>query len=171
MNWEFFHKKWAGQSIMVALSISFVARIIFMNKQTITLTLPEPIYQHLQKKAQITTSPLNEVVFQILSQNLPPEVEEDLPFNYRIELESMGNLSDNVLWQIAESTMNQDKVALYDTLLARHKASNLTPIGTELLTKLREESEQLMLRKAHAYLILKNRGHKLPTLDELREQS
>ncbi len=142
-----------------------------MNEQTITLTLPEPIYQHLQKQAQITTSPLNEIVFQILSQSLSPEIEEDLPFNYRIELESMAHLSDDVLWQMAESTMNQDKVALYDTLLARHKARNLTPIGKEWLTKLREESEQLMLRKAHAYLILKSRGHQLPTLDELREQS
>jgi len=142
-----------------------------MNEQTITLTLPEPIYQHLQQKAQITASPLNEVVFQILSQSMPPEVEEDLPFNYRIELESMAHLSDEVLWQMAESTMNQDKVALYDTLLARHKANNLTSTGKEWLTKLREESEQLMLRKAHAYLILKSRGHQLPSLDELHEQS
>jgi hypothetical protein len=37
--------------------------------------------------------------------------------------------------------MNQDKVALYDTLLARHKAGNLTPIGKEWLTQLRGKNE------------------------------
>ncbi|HDN27373.1 MAG TPA: hypothetical protein ENG03_09825 [Thioploca sp.] len=142
-----------------------------MTAHTITLTLPEPIYHHLQSQAQITTRPLNDVIFKILSQSLPPEVEEDLPFNYRIELESMAHLSDDVLWQIAQSTMNQDKAALYDILLARHKTEQLTPIGQKWLTQLREDAEQLMLRKAHAYAILKNRGHQLPTLEELREQS
>ena len=142
-----------------------------MTAHTITLALPEPIYQHLQNQAQITTRPLNDVIFQILSQTLPPEVEDDLPFNYRIELESMAHLSDDVLWQIAQSTMNQDKVALYDILLARHKTGQLTPIGQKWLTQLREDAEQLMLRKAHAYAIIKNRGHQLPTLEELREQS
>jgi hypothetical protein len=140
-----------------------------MTTHTITLALPEPIYQHLQSQAQITTRPLNDVIFQILSQSLPPEVEEDLPLNYRIELESMAHLSDEVLWQIAQSTMNQDKVALYDILLARHKAGQLTPIGQKWLTQLRQDAEQLMLRKAHAYAILKNRGHQLPTLEELRD--
>jgi hypothetical protein len=140
-----------------------------MTDHTVTLTLPEPIYQHLRSQAQ--TRPLNEVVFQILSQSLPPEVEEDLPFNSRLELESMAHLSDEVLWQIAQSTMNQDKVALYDILLARHKTGKLTPIGKEWLTQLREDADKLMLRKAHAYAILKTRGHKLPTLEELREQS
>ena len=77
----------------------------------------------------------------------------------------------HVLWQIAQSTMNQDKVALYDILLARHKTEPLTPIGQKWLTQLREDAEQLMLRKAHAYAILGNRGHQLPTLEELREQS
>jgi hypothetical protein len=52
-----------------------------------------------------------------------------------------GYLSDEVLWQMAQSTMNQDKVALYDTLLARHKAGNLTPIGKEWLTQLRGKNE------------------------------
>jgi len=155
-----------------------------MTAHTITLTLPEPIYQHLQSQAQIITRSLNDVIFQILWKSLPPEVEEDLPFNYRMELESMAHLSDEVLWQIAESTMNQDKVALYDILLARHKAEQLTPIGKKWLTQLREDAEQLMLRKAHAYAILKNRGHQFSmfpfsskngnietTLEELREPS
>jgi hypothetical protein len=44
---------------------------------------------------------------------LPP-VEEDLPPALGAELESMAALSDDMLWQIAQSSMNQDKIALYD---------------------------------------------------------
>jgi hypothetical protein len=135
---------------------------------TITLTLPEPIYKQLQNQAKITSRSLDEIASQLFMRSLPPPVEEDLPPSYRIELESMPHLSDEVLWQIAQSTMNQDKVAFYDILLERHKAEKLTPIGRQWLTQLREEAEQLMLRKAHAYAILKNRGHQLPTLEELR---
>ncbi len=131
---------------------------------TITLTLPEPIYKQLQNQAKITSRSLDEIASQLFMRSLPPPVEEDLPPSYRIELESMAHLSDEVLWQIAQSTMNQDKVAFYDILLERHKTEKLTPIGRQWLTQLREEAEQLMLRKAHAYAILKNRGHQLPTL-------
>jgi len=138
---------------------------------TITLTLPEPVYKHLQNLAKITTRSLDEIASQVFVQSLPPKVEEDLPLSCRTELESMAHLSDDVLWQIAQSTINQDKVALYDILLERHKTERLTPIGREWLTQLREDAEQFMLRKSHAYVLLKNRGHKLPTLDELREQS
>ena len=80
----------------------------------------------------------------------------------------MSVLSDETIWQIADSQMNQDKVALYDVLLERLKNGSLTPEGQELLTDLRNEADALMLRKAHAYTLLKSRGHKLPSLDELR---
>ena len=139
-----------------------------MTDHTITLTLPEHFYQCLQNQAQQTARSLSELVSQVLMQSLPPEVEKDLPPHSQAELESMAQLSDEVLWQIAQSTMNQDKVALYDVLLERHKACELTLIGREWLTQLREETERLMLRKAHAYALLKSRGHKLPTLDQLK---
>jgi len=80
----------------------------------------------------------------------------------------MDDLSDEALWQIAQSTMNRDKVAIYDVLLERNQASSLTPEGQEWLTRLRKEADSLMLRKAHAYALLQSRGHKLPSLEELR---
>ena len=79
-------------------------------------------------------------------------------------------LSDDALWQIARSVMNQDKVAQYDVLLERNRAGALTPEGQEWLDTRRNEADALMLRKAQSYALLKSRGHKLPTLDELRAQ-
>lgn len=94
-------------------------------------------------------------------------VESDLPVALQIEFKAMEALSDSALWAIAESVMNPDKVVLYDVLLERHQENTLTAEGRELLAQLREESDFLMLRKAHAYALLQSRGHQLPTLQEL----
>jgi hypothetical protein len=142
-----------------------------MSVRTVTLKLPEHLYDQLETQARAATRSVDEIVVQSLARSLPPPMEKDLPLSLQTELEAMGHLSDEALWRIAESAMNRDKVALYDVLLERHQASTLTPEGQEWLTRLREEAEALMLRKAHAYALLQSRGHKLPTLEELHDQT
>ncbi len=138
-----------------------------MGVYTLTITLPEHMYERLQAQARTTSRSVDEVIVQALARTLPPPVEDDLPPAPKEELEAMAHLSDEALWHIAQSTMNPDKVALYDLLLERHHAGTLTPEGREWLTRLREEAEALMLRKAHAYALLQSRGHTLPPLEEL----
>lgn len=105
-----------------------------------------------------------------LSLHAPPSVEDDLPLKLRMELKALEALSNEALWAIGRSTMNEDKVALYDVLLERKQTGNLTAEGRELLDSLREEADFLMVRKAHAYALLQSRGQKLPSIEELRNQ-
>jgi hypothetical protein len=142
-----------------------------MSIHTVTLTLPEYIYKWLETQAQAVTSSVDEIAVQTLARSLPPPVEKDLPPTLQTELQAMKDLSDQALWQIAQSTMNRDKVALYDVLLERQQADSLTLEGQEWLTRLRQEAEALMLRKAHAYTLLQSRGHELPSLQELRART
>lgn len=139
--------------------------------RSVTLTLPEPLYRRLQSRARGAARPIDQIAVQILSRAIPPAVEEDLPSHLRIELQAMEHLSDDALWQIAQSTMNPDKVALYDVLLERHQMGSITPEGQEMLTRLREEGEALMLRKAHAYVLLQSRGHRFPSPERLHNPS
>lgn len=141
-----------------------------MTVQTITLGLPEAIRKQLESQARAKARSIEEVAIQALARSLPPTVEDDLPVALRAELKAMSRLSDSSLWDIAEGTMNPDKVALYDVLLERLQDHTLTPEGREWLARLREEADTLMLRKAHAYALLKARGHALPALEELRPQ-
>jgi len=138
-----------------------------MSVHAITLTLPDRLYRRLNIQARMVTRSIGEIVVQTLERSLPPPVEDDLPIAIQAELEAMSNLSGEALWQIARSSMNRDKVALYDVLLERHQIGALTHEGQEWLTNLREEAEALMLRKAHAYALLQSRGHQLPSLEEL----
>ncbi len=77
-----------------------------MTYQTITLTVPETLYRRLETQARTAARPVEEVAARVLTRNLPPLVEDELPPALRAELKAMSHLSDESLWQIAESTMN-----------------------------------------------------------------
>jgi hypothetical protein len=136
---------------------------------SLTVTLTDHLYRQLQRQAQVVNRPLSEVAATALESLVVP-VEDDLPPGLQAELSAMAYLSDDALWQIASSVMNNDKIALYDVLLERSRSGMLTSEGQAWLDTLRDEADALMLRKAQAYALLKSRGHKLPTLDELRAQ-
>lgn len=131
----------------------------------------DSLYQQLRRQAQETQRSIDDLVEHTLRRHLSPPLGSNLPPEIQTELEALENLSDDALWQIAESKMNPDKVAMYDALLERQKLGTLTPEGYAWLKKLRHEADALMLRKAHAYVLLKNRGHQLPTLEELQQHS
>ena len=136
---------------------------------SLTVTLPDYLYRQLQRQAQVVNRPLAEVAATALA-SVVASVENDLPPGLQAELSAMADLSDDALWQIAGSMMNKDKVALYDLILERRQSGTLTPEGQAWLNTLRDEADALMLRKAHAYVLLKSRGYRLPTLDELHTQ-
>lgn len=135
-----------------------------------SVKIPDSLYHRLRRQAKAAKLSVDVLVEQTLSRHLLPSVEEDLPDVLKAELDAMANLSDATLWQIAESQMNADKVALYDLMLERLHADELTAEGQQLLNELRDESQALTLRKAHAYALLQSRGHVLPTLEELQSR-
>ena len=140
-----------------------------MTEHTVTLALPEELYRELEAQAQVGAVGIDQVVLGTLRRHLPP-VENDLAPEVRVELRAMDYLSDDALWQIATASMNSDKVALWDLLLERKGAGELTPEGQDLLNRLRAEGELLTLRKAHAYVLLKARGHSVPRLNDLHSE-
>jgi hypothetical protein len=139
--------------------------------RSITVSLPEDLYDQLEARARTAARSVDEMVAQTLARSLPPSAEPELPPAAQAELQAMEHLSDEALWAIARSTANDDKIALYDLLIERQNAGTLTTEGRRLLTDLREEADALMLRKAHAYALLQSRGYTLPTLDELHPQT
>lgn len=142
-----------------------------MTTRTLTLSIPEDLYDHFETQAQAVKRTVDDFVLDTLSRYAPPTVEDDLPPKLQIELDAMNALSDDALWLIGRSMMNEDKVALYDLLLDRNQSGTLTTEGQEMLSSLSEEADSLMLRKAHAFAILQSRGHQLPSIEELRKQN
>ena len=79
----------------------------------------------------------------------------------------MEHLSDEALWAIARSVASPDTLALYDLLIERKQEGALTPEGQHWLEQVAQDTDYLMVSKAQAYVLLKQRGHVLPTRDQL----
>ncbi len=135
--------------------------------QTITLELPDVIYQPVQRMAEATRRPLTEMLIGALRASLPPV--EDLPSALTAELISLENLSDDALGQMMISRVPVDRQRKLDRLLRKKKTGKLTSLEQNDLSSLQHEADLVMLRKARAAVLLRFRGHRLPTLSELRK--
>jgi predicted transcriptional regulator len=136
-----------------------------MTTRTLTVNVSEEIYRRLEERARAAAQPVASVVAQTIAQSFAPE--ERLPPALKAELDAMEHLSDEALWTIARSVASPDTLALYDLLIERKQEGALTPEGQQWLAQVAHDTDSLMVRKAHAFLLLKQRGHTLPTLDEL----
>jgi len=128
-----------------------------MTYQTVTLQLPKPIYQSVWRTAKAVKRPLADVLVTVLKSSLPSL--EGLPPELMKELTALESLSDAQLWVVARSKLSQLKQQQLRRLLHKNQAETLTEREQQALNKLILESEQLMLRKARAGVLLKWRGY------------
>jgi len=140
-----------------------------MTAQTITLHLPDRLYQRLSETADASQQSLDAIVLQSIRTGLPPSLDR-VPERYRTDLQALNRMSDEMLWQIARSDIGADKAALYEELLEQNQRGELNTEDQARLSTLREEADMLMLRRSFAYALLRWRGHRIPTLAELEGQ-
>lgn len=138
-----------------------------MNARTVTVTLPEDLYTQLESQARTAARSVDDLVAQTIARGLMLVTDPDLPPTIQVDLAAMEHLADDMLWEIAGSTASSDTIALYDLLTERQQDRQLTAQGQQWLQRVREEIEALMLRKAHAYVLLKQRGYQLPAIENL----
>jgi hypothetical protein len=80
----------------------------------------------------------------------------------------MEALSDEKLWKIAESTAPEKDQNAIARLLRKNRGPALTEREQQSLARLINETDRLALRKSYAYLLLKYRGHRIPTTSEIK---
>ena len=137
---------------------------------TVAIQVPTGLYRRLERLADLTHRPLESLIEQTLSANLPP-LPDDLPDGVRNALVTLEGLSDDDLWQIMHSMFPEEQHAQFVALRAKARDGMLTESEHALLDAFRAEADLVMLRKVYAALLLKWRGHRLPTLAELEAQS
>lgn len=136
-----------------------------MITQTITLKLPEPLYRSARQVAEATEQPLETLLTDGIARMLPPL--DDVSPAEAAELAKLASLDDTSLWQEARATMNPAEQAMMHELLDRQGASELTPADHARLQDLLEVYGRLMVRKAHAYLLLARRGYRVPMQEDV----
>lgn len=129
-----------------------------MISQSLTLHLPEHIYQRLQRVAQTTRQPMEAVAYQSLQGNLPPLIE-DVPDEWRGDLIEFEQLDDEALWKIAQEQLLKTQWERHQELLQRNQDGVLTDDERGELTRLRTAADRFVFRKSYALALLKWRGH------------
>ena len=133
-----------------------------MSVRTITVTLPDMLYERVKRTADASARSVEEVCTQSIALSLP-ELEEDLPADLRSELAALPLLSDTELQTIAHGMLSDDAQQQLELLAAEQKQRALSHTEECTLNLLLTDAQRLMLRKAEAYRLLARRGHTLFT--------
>jgi hypothetical protein len=133
-----------------------------MTVQTLHIPLPEAIVQRLQRVADATRQPLEEVVVQTICGNLPPALE-DLSPALREVVADLPTLGDEALWAVARTSLPPQQWRRHQRLLRRAQEGPLTAAEQQELETLREATDRFVTRRSYALALLKWHGHTLPT--------
>jgi len=128
-----------------------------MSVQSVTLNLPETVYEQIQRAAVKTKRRVDEIMAEAVAAVAP--IMDSAPQNLRAVLAQMAYLNDAALWQAARSTMTVEQRERLQFLHDKQQREALTAEEkTEeqiLLTLYRET----LLIRAQAVVILKMRGY------------
>ena len=128
-----------------------------MASHTITLNLPETVYEQIQQAAETARRPVNEVLVEAIAAVAP--VVNTAPDHLRAALAHMAYLNDAAPWQAARTTMPPEQRIRLATLHDKQQYSSLTPEEqAEEQALLRLYRETLLVR-AQAAVLLKQRGY------------
>jgi predicted transcriptional regulator len=131
-----------------------------MPPQTVTLELPEHLYRTVSKLAQITKRPLTEILQESLAHTLPPL--DDIPAEEADVFVHMSTLNDAALWRASKVTLSEEQQEALHALLDRQSAGELTPDDAVRLQEILDQYGHLLVRQAHAWLLLARRGYHVP---------
>lgn len=127
-----------------------------MTFQTITLRVPNTVYQRAKRTAEALQRPVDKTIIDTLRVALP--ALDDVPLEMTNDLAAMSTFSDESLWEITRSVMPAKMQTRFRTLAAAQRERELTRPQLQKLDELRQEYGRITLRKAHAYSLLHERG-------------
>lgn len=131
---------------------------------TITIHLPEPVYQRVKCTADTLSLSLERVITEAVDLLLPA-FERDIPAAWQTDLTALPLLSDSQLWKIAHQRMNVQQQSRLEALAEAQKLRTLTAEEHSTLAHLMQSAQHLMVAKAEAYRLLAQRGHTVFSTD------
>lgn len=134
-----------------------------MEDQTLTLRIPNHLFQWLQHRAEGTHRPIEAEAIDLLrnateARGVSAELQ-DLQ-------EAMADLSDEELWDAAHNSLAQEATAALQRLRAKRKRAGLTLAEWQRRDDLLRQYDRGILIRSRALLLLKERGYDISALLE-----
>ncbi|MEW5985547.1 MAG: Arc family DNA-binding protein [Chloroflexota bacterium] len=128
-----------------------------MTVQTITLRLPNQLYQQVKQRAQARQRSVEDELVAVVAASLPDQ--EELPGDLAAELEQLSLLTDDELWQTARTTMKPAEIKRMQALSTRQRGKGLTAAEQREVEELLYRYDWITLVRAKAAVSLKERGY------------
>ncbi|MCP3997556.1 MAG: hypothetical protein GY722_21215 [bacterium] len=133
-----------------------------MPRQTVSVELPEDLYQRVCETATAVARSVQDVVTASIAMSLPP-LEKDLPPEIRADLGPMALLSAAELREISHESLAHDRQSRLEALAALQKKQPLSDAERAELDELVRQAQRVMLHRAEARRLLALRGRPIPT--------
>jgi plasmid stability protein len=121
---------------------------------TLTLNVPEPLYQHLRRRAQRNNRTVEAETVDLLATVIPGA--DELPTDLA---ESLSVLDDEALWRAARSHLATEAATQLEELHRKRQREGLSEAEAQRLRALVRQYERGMLVRAQAAALLRQRGH------------
>ena len=129
-----------------------------MRHYSVTLPVPDYIYDRARRIAEGTSQSIEAVLLQQLQEAFT-EPLPDLAPDEQSELEALTHLSDDALWTIAREQMPEDRQARLQALMDANSQGTFDNARRSELATLVAQGQRLSLRKAQAAALLTERGY------------
>ena len=131
-----------------------------MLRKSITLDLPDDLYEHVRQVAVQSQRPLERVVLESLRLLFaPPSTSADGATG----LAALSNYADEQLWAVVYRHLPWPQSQRLHALSIQNKLGRLTENEQPELEDLLSLNDRIMLMRSEALLILKSRGHNIAT--------
>lgn len=133
-----------------------------MATQSVTLRLPEPLYQQLKRRAEQTRRTVEDEVLEVVAGAV--QVAAELPQDLADAISPLAALDDDALWRAARARLPVDAAERLEELNLKRQREGLTQIESDEASTLLRGYERAMLVRAQAAVLLKERGHDISVL-------
>jgi plasmid stability protein len=136
-----------------------------MTTQTITVNLPEPLFEQLKERAAQSHRSIENELVEVVATVMP--VAGELTADLKNRLAQMKLLDDRVLEQLAQTRLSKRSLAQLQSLNNKRQREGLTEVEAKKANALIGQYERAILVRAQAQGILKERGYDLAKFETL----
>ena len=138
-----------------------------MDVQAVTVTLPEPLYERLARRAKKSRRSVEAELVDAVA--VLPDEPDELPADMIEAIAALHLLRDDDLWRAARQSLAPEKAAEIESLHIKRQREGLSASESETLTRLMQEYTRTMLVRSRSAALLKQRGHDVSGLVEGHE--
>ena len=133
-----------------------------MSVQPITVNLPTILYSRLRRRAEQSRHTVEAELLEVVTTAVP--VADDLPADLSEAISPLSLLDDAALWRAARSRLASETAAQLEALHLKRQRDGLTATEEQILAGLVRQYERVMLVRAQAAALLKQRGQDVSEL-------